>query len=801
MNNKIFQILLVGSSFFSISATSAINEVSTHKVHFVGTHCKINGESEFNDIVISGKTDLKYTIQADATYLMPTKDDIDCGGIDFEYSRGIISFPDPITQDIEITAECTKTYQEEYDFKFIGTDCTINGETNYNSKIHYLKENVKFTIVPAADKKVSLIKVTKGEDIVDVDETNNIITISSMTEDVEISATAISENQISFKGIGCTAKGYDQDSDMFILTGDIGSPYSFTLTPNDGLTLPEDIKVKIGDKIGVKGTDYQYTLNDDGTYTLSFKLKDATSIQASAGKFLTVDFDSNEGSAVESITGIQIGATISAPSNPTKDGYVFNGWYLDDETFKNKFNFTKTHVSSSFTLYAKWIENSNKVTITLDAGRSGFIETTDGDRYYSFEVEKGATWGDLEERLIGGAKPMNDFLYWTINGAMIAEDAVINDAVELEAVYAPTSEEYLTFTPRNDNATLIINEGSRDLRYKISSSDNWVNVTEETKNVTVNRGVRIFVKGNNVSYDFKNVFDSNESSDFETSGLCKSILPSGVFSDYSFECVFKDFKNLVSSYNLLLPDTTLVNYCYSQMFYGCASLTQAPTLPATTLAHSCYSQMFQGCTSLAQAPTLPATTLANSCYMSMFDGCTSLTQAPTLPATTLANYCYSQMFRGCASLTQAPTLPATTLVDRCYYSMFYGCTSLTQAPTLPATTLADSCCSQMFQGCTSLAQAPTLPATILAKDCYNSMFQGCTSLAQAPTLPATTLADFCYYDMFYGCTSLNVSEKEGNTLIFECPSQIPEDAVHRMFNGTGGSFDGTPTAGNKYYYN
>lgn len=69
-------------------------------------------------------------------------------------------------------------------------------------------------------------------------------------------------------------------------------------------------------------------------------------------------------------------------------------------------------------------------------------------------------------------------------------------------------------------------------------------------------------------------------------------------------------------------------------------------------------------------------TMANNCYGYMFYGCTSLTTAPSLPATTLAGYCYNSMFRGCTSLTTAPSLPATTLANNCYYSMFYGCTSV-----------------------------------------------------------------------------------------------------------------------------
>ncbi len=185
---------------------------------------------------------------------------------------------------------------------------------------------------------------------------------------------------------------------------------------------------------------------------------------------------------------------------------------------------------------------------------------------------------------------------------------------------------------------------------------------------------------------------------------------------------------------LLLPATTLANFCYRNMFYGCSSLTSAPALPATTLAEYCYQGMFNGCTSLTTAPALPATTLAESCYYSMFYDCSSLTAAPALPATTLADSCYGQMFYGCSSLTAAPALPATTMKEYCYYRMFQGCTSLVTAPVLPATTMAPRCYYQMFYGCTSLTTAPALPATTVADFCYREMFRGCTSLSSITCL-------------------------------------------------------------------
>ena len=246
-------------------------------------------------------------------------------------------------------------------------------------------------------------------------------------------------------------------------------------------------------------------------------------------------------------------------------------------------------------------------------------------------------------------------------------------------------------------------------------------------------------------------------------------------------------------------------YCYSNMFHQCTSLTQSPALPTTTLANGCYSNMFSGCTSLIQAPALPAMTLIGACYYGMFSGCTSLTKAPVLPSTTLEGNCYSYMFSGCTSLTQAPTLPATTLARSCYDRMFDGCTSLTKAPVLPSTTLEGNCYYGMFSGCTSLIQAPALPAMTLIGACYYGMFSGCTSLTQIPALPATTLSSDCYNGMFSGCTKIKLSSTQSKEYAqeYRIPSSgegvTATNSLVDMFKSTGGTFTGTPEINTTYY--
>lgn len=202
----------------------------------------------------------------------------------------------------------------------------------------------------------------------------------------------------------------------------------------------------------------------------------------------------------------------------------------------------------------------------------------------------------------------------------------------------------------------------------------------------------------------------------------------------SYGNIFNRCTTLVDASELILPEfTSAASSVFYGLFYGCTSLTAAPTLSSTTLSSQCYGYMFYECSSLETLPSLPATTLENQCYEHMFRGCTSITAAPSnyLPATTATTSCYQYMFYGCTALVTAPSLPATTFSgSSCYAYMFYGCISLTVPPSvLPAETLLANCYSYMFQGCTSLQTAPVLPALALINNCYLRMFQNCTSLS------------------------------------------------------------------------
>ena len=168
------------------------------------------------------------------------------------------------------------------------------------------------------------------------------------------------------------------------------------------------------------------------------------------------------------------------------------------------------------------------------------------------------------------------------------------------------------------------------------------------------------------------------------------------------------------------------------------------------------------------------------------------------PDVKLGWYCFYGLFNGCENLTRSPELPAIELTEYCYSDMFRNCTNLTTPPELPATTLSDGCYSYMFYGCTNLTIAPELPATTLAANCYSQMFMLCTNLISTFELPATTLPTSCYASMFQMCNKLKVGTT-GVTKIFTCPIGTSSYSIQYMFQGTGGSFSGTPTPGTTYY--
>ncbi len=73
----------------------------------------------------------------------------------------------------------------------------------------------------------------------------------------------------------------------------------------------------------------------------------------------TVTFETNGGNKINSVK-VNKNSTLSKPTEPIKDGYIFGGWYSDKEC-KNAYDFGES-VTNSITLYAKWVEKETEPT-------------------------------------------------------------------------------------------------------------------------------------------------------------------------------------------------------------------------------------------------------------------------------------------------------------------------------------------------------------------------------------------------------------------------------------------------------
>ena len=63
-------------------------------------------------------------------------------------------------------------------------------------------------------------------------------------------------------------------------------------------------------------------------------------------------FDTLGGTVVESQTRMY-GEMVEEPKEPTREGYVFDGWFLDENT-TIPWNISQDKVTESITLYAGW---------------------------------------------------------------------------------------------------------------------------------------------------------------------------------------------------------------------------------------------------------------------------------------------------------------------------------------------------------------------------------------------------------------------------------------------------------------
>jgi len=215
----------------------------------------------------------------------------------------------------------------------------------------------------------------------------------------------------------------------------------------------------------------------------------------------------------------------------------------------------------------------------------------------------------------------------------------VSSVVTENCIYNPAhdySQDYLTLSILSGGTIKWNSIGSgqaKTIQYSLNNGQ-WTSITASTATtITVAAGDSLRLKGTNVSYaSSKSNYSGFEggTATFNAEGNIMSLIYGDNFLNkttfsggtYNFCSLFK-LSSVVSAENLVLPCTTLTEYCYRALFSKCTTLTTAPKLPALTLTKGCYWYMFEEC-GIQSAPELLAPILVQECYGNMFTGCTHL---------------------------------------------------------------------------------------------------------------------------------------------------------------------------------
>lgn len=299
----------------------------------------------------------------------------------------------------------------------------------------------------------------------------------------------------------------------------------------------------------------------------------------------------------------------------------------------------------------------------------------------------------------------------TINGTYTAELGKGFRQVTVDVV--GLGGDFLKFTAKAANSVIT-------LRYQYGSSIEytfdavtWNTMTTGTTITLANVGDAVYMRG---------IIDGVIS----TSG--------NLHNEFNIDGDVKVSGNIGYLFNKNNPNLLLSDYVGYRLFLGCAGLTDASGLILPTnfvkangyTAQGCFGDMFRTCINLVSGPELPATEIedVSGIYAYMFYGCISLTKAPSiLPAKKTYTSAYAHMFDSCTSLKEAPIICAVSGGSFYCEGMFQNCVSLEKAPDLPDEVAGIGAYQQMFSGCSNLSYVRCL-ATDDSQQAYTQMLKG-----------------------------------------------------------------------------
>ena len=271
----------------------------------------------------------------------------------------------------------------------------------------------------------------------------------------------------------------------------------------------------------------------------------------------TITFEENGGSAVLDITQGYLTA-VTAPTNPTKEGYTFGGWY-SDTGLTTAYTFT-TMPLNGITLYAKWTLNNYKITFEENGG-SAVLDITQG--YLAAVTEpanptkEGYTFGGWYSDI--GLTTAYTFITMPLNGlTLYAKWTVINYTVTFEenggSAVLDITQGYLTTVTAPANPT---KEG-----YTFGGWYSDIGLTTAYTFTTMPlNGITLYAKWNMLPHTISFVYGENTIQPIEFIPGALIVLPADpIRAGYDFVGWFEDALFLVPFDDTTMPDRDVVLY-------------------------------------------------------------------------------------------------------------------------------------------------------------------------------------------------------------------------------------------------
>ena len=442
----------------------------------------------------------------------------------------------------------------------------------------------------------------------------------------------------------------------------------------------------------------------------------------------TVSFNRNDGMyGYEGYGSVKVryGETITAPADPEHQingNYRFDGWYVNGTLFD-----FSTPITSSFTLYAKWVL---MYTVSFEANVisiNNVLSVKDLDWFEKQIVRSGdkAVRPDNFELYDSGGygEYFIENWYTTDSYTKVFDfDTPITTSVSLYAKWVTPLNYIITqISEMTESGTVKGIPGST------LTASNIKNIASALKELYEKRPDVL------VKLDFSEVIGLTElpSAEYSWQNTTENSKAFGGSANTTGTLKSYGCTNLVE---IILPDglTKIGSYA----FYGCTALTKISLSNSVSIIGE---NAFGACTSLASA-VIPdgITSLPN-----VFEGCTALTNV-TLPDSITS---IQGTFKGCTALTNI-TLPEgiTTIAD----SAFYGCTSLSTVSIPSSVTSIET---SAFYGCTRLTSI-TLPDSII--NIGASAFANCTNLTDITIPNSVTTLGTSVFSRCEGLTSVTI---------------------------------------------